>query len=448
MLYDRWNLVVDDNDMKWSKSTTTYWTDRNFARLDSWNGKLYINGAKKIYEFDPVTDRWNVCFSTNESNSNCLYGMTIWGGRFFLNYQNRYATSDTDATALRYFQDLKEVTSISVAAKPKQYVYKVGENYDFRGLTLQVTYADGSSALVKNLINGWSGYNSATTGTKNIKIKLFGKETTLALQVVKGLSTPKLTVTNAAKGITISWDKVAYADEYILYRSTKSGGKWSDWTRVTSTTKTSYTNESAKDGKVYRYAVRAWQNNLKSGLGQSGEIRRLKAPTVSVANATAGTYLTWKKVTGATSYAVYRCYRKNGKWTDWKQVGTTSKLTYTDKKASANTTYRYAVKAVNGKQKSASGTSAAIRRLTAATVTAKKSGSTIKLSWGKVTGVKYYAVYRRVAGTSTWIKVGTTKTRAYTDKTAKKGKYYEYAVRAVSSDGYMSAYKACKKVKR
>lgn len=256
-----------------------------------------------------------------------------------------------------------------------------------------------------------------------------------------------MTVKNTDGGISISWKKISYAQDYIVYRSYKSGGKWSNWAKVTTTTGVSYVNKSAKDGKVYRYAVRAYNGNLKSSLGQSSEIRRLKTPTVKVANASSGTYVSWKKITGATKYLVYRSNYKSGKWTDWKQVGSTTKLTYTDKKASANTRYRYAVKAANGSQKSASGTTGEIRRLKSATVTAKKSGSTIKLSWAKVSGAKYYAVYRRLAGASSWTKLYTTKTRAYTDKTAKKGKYYEYAVRAVNGDD-MSAYKACKKVKR
>jgi fibronectin type 3 domain-containing protein len=64
-----------------------------------------------------------------------------------------------------------------------------------------------------------------------------------------------------------------------------------------------------------------------------------------------------------------------------------------------------------------------------------------------VTGAKYYAVYRRLKGATTWTKIYTTKTRAYTDKTAKKGKYYEYSVRAVEGSSY-GAHNASKKVKR
>jgi len=440
----------DDEVMKWYSSIGYYWNDRNHAMLDSWNGKLYVNSAKNVYEYDPATATWKICFTPSmASNYHCIYGFTIWSGRFEMNFYHTAPTSSAALESTYYYYAPKTISKVTLAKKPSQWVYKVGDNYDFRGLTLKVTYTDGTTDTIKNLIHGWEGYyTSNTTGTKTITVLFHGKRVSFDLKVVKNLSTPKVTVKNTAKGISVSWNKVTYADEYILYRSTKSGGAWSDWAKVTLTTKTSYENQSAKDGKVYRYAVYAYQGALRSSLGKSSEIRRLDTPTVKVANAASGAYVSWNKITGAKTYAVYRCYRKSGKWTDWKQVGTTSKTTYTDKKAAANTAYRYAVKAVNGSQKSASGTSGVIRRLTAATVTAKKSGSTIKLSWTKVSGAKHYAVYRRVAGTSTWTKLYTTKTRAYTDKTAKKGKYYEYAVRAVSADDFMSAYKACKKVKR
>ena len=71
----------------------------------------------------------------------------------------------------------------------------------------------------------------------------------------------------------------------------------------------------------------------------------------------------------------------------------------------------------------------------------------MKLTWKKVSGAKSYVVYRRVAGKSTWTKMKSTKTLSYTDKTAKRGTYYEYSVRAVNGDS-LSAHKASKKIKR
>ncbi len=441
-------LFNDATQMKWTWHNGSYWTDRNYACLASWQGKLYVNGATGIYEYDPVTGAISICFTPGMPTQYAsIYGFAIFNGRFMLNLQNNWATSEDDARSKRYYYDPKKISYIEVYQRPDQTAYKVNDPYDFSGMTLKATYTDGTTALIKNALDSYSYQTTSTTGTKTITVGLFDKKATFTLNVIKGLSTPKVTVANDKKGITVSWGKVNYAQEYIVYRSTYSGGKWSDWTRVTLTTKTSYTNQSPKNGTVYRYAVYAYHGNLRSSLGESGSIRRLATPTAKVANATSGTYVSWNKVTGAKNYLVYRATYKNGKWSDWTRVTTTTKTTYTDKSAKSNTLYKYLVKAANGSSKSAGAQTGTIRRLTASTVTAKKSGKTIKLSWTAVAGKKHYVVYRRIAGTSTWTKLYTTKTRAYVDTTAKAGKYYEYAVRAVCGDS-MSAYKACKKVKR
>jgi fibronectin type 3 domain-containing protein len=67
----------------------------------------------------------------------------------------------------------------------------------------------------------------------------------------------------------------------------------------------------------------------------------------------------------------------------------------------------------------------------ATTVTAKKSGKTVALSWKKVTGATGYIVYRSTSKNGTYTKVGTTTSLKYTDKKGlKKGKTYYYKVRA------------------
>lgn len=442
--------VYDETLTKWTVADGRYYTTTNFSTLDSWNGKLYVSTAKAIFEFDPATAalNWNYTLPFAEGDTRCLYGFTIHDGRYFFNVYADPPTTQAIHKAAQFYHQPKDIVGVELVKKPTQYVYKVGDHYDFRGLTLKVKYADGSTDTIKNMVTAWNGYNSAVTGKVEFTVTWYGYSDTFDFQIVKALSTPKVKAVNADKGVKVSWNKVGYAKEYIVYRSYQSGGKWSSWSKMVLTTNTSWTDTTAKDGKVYRYAVYAYHVSLRSELGKSSGIARLKAPSVTVANAKSGTYLSWKKVSGATSYAVYRCYRKGSKWTEYKKIGTTTKTTYTDKKASANTYYRYVVKAVKtGGYTSTGSTVKGIRRLTAVTPSVKKSGSTIKVSWKKVTGAKHYVVYRRLKGASSWTKLTTTKTYAYTDKTAKKGKYYEYSVRAVEGSSY-SAYSASKKIKR
>ena len=436
-----------NEDMSWTWNNGGVWDSSNYACLDGWDGKLYVNVAKKIYEYDPSAATWRVCFAPQLSGYNCIYGFTIWNGRFMMNFLDTWPTSGSQWAAQTYYYDLRTIASVSVVKKPTVAVYKKNSGYDFRGLTLQVNYTDGSSVEIKNYVHAWTGGGSGTTGTKTFTVTLFDKTADFTVKVISGLSKPTVTVKNADKGVAISWKKVSNATTYVVYRSYKKNGKWTDWAKVTTTSSTAYTNASAKAGTVYRYAVRAYAGDVKSSLGESGEIRRLATPTVSRGNAEAGIKVAWKKVTGAKKYTVYRSRYKDGKWSSYTQIKTTTATSYTDKTASANTQYRYAVKAVNGSQKSASGTCATIRRLKSVSATAKKSGTTIKVTWKKVSGGKKYVVYRRLKGASSWTKMTTTTKLTYTDKTAKKGKYYEYSVRAVNGDS-LSAHKATKKVKR
>ena len=55
---------------------------------------------------------------------------------------------------------------------------------------------------------------------------------------------------------TLSWTKVAGAQKYIVYRSTSKNGTY---TKLTTTTKTSYTDKKAKKGKKYFYKVAAYK---------------------------------------------------------------------------------------------------------------------------------------------------------------------------------------------
>lgn len=436
----------NDATMRWTTATGAIYTS-NYSTLDSWNGKLYVTDAKQVYEYDPATAQWKAVFAPALSGNQCLYGFTIHAGRYFLNLYDTMPTSQAQHKAQQFFYQPKDIRSIEVIKRPTQYVYQVGDHYDFRGITLKVNYTDGTSDTVTNVLTAWNGYTSAVAGELTFTATLYNYSDDFTIRIVKNLSTPKVTAKNDDKGVKVSWGKVSYATEYIVYRSYQSGGKWSSWSKMKVTTGTSWTDTKAKDGKLYRYAVYAYHVNLRSALGKSSTICRLDTPTVTVANAKSGTYLSWKKVTGATSYAIYRSYRKGSTWTEYKKIGTSKTTTYTDKKASSNTYYRYVVKAVKSSYSSAGSSAKSIRRLTTVTPTAKKSGSTIKVSWKKVTGAKHYAVYRRLSGSSTWTKIATTKTLSYTDKTAKKGKYYEYSVRGVEGSSY-GAHNASKKVKR
>jgi len=177
------------------------------------------------------------------------------------------------------------------------------------------------------------------------------------------LATPTLKKATAeSSGTKITWSAVSKASGYAVFRK-KSGGSWS---LVATTTKTYYTDKkSLSSGSTYYYTVRAYKGSASTakankyaaaywgGYKTSGlKSVYLKTPTLSSTSVTSKKYVKvkWKKVSGATGYAVYRKVSGGS----WSLIGTTTKTSYTDKKSLKNhKKYYYTVRAYKGSVKTA-----------------------------------------------------------------------------------------------
>lgn len=75
------------------------------------------------------------------------------------------------------------------------------------------------------------------------------------------LGIPKLvSASSNKKGIVIKWSKISGADGYIVYRKTEKGN-WTKITTIKQPTTTTFTDTSAKKGKVYYYTVKAYSGS-------------------------------------------------------------------------------------------------------------------------------------------------------------------------------------------
>ena len=237
-------------------------------------------------------------------------------------------------------------------------------------------------------------------------------------------------ISNTSSGVKITWGKVNGADSYRVYRKTKG----SSWKYLDSTKKTYFTDTTAKSGTTYYYAVKVRNEAGNTDYSSSLSIKRLSNPKLSkVSNTSSGVKVTWKKVAGASGYIVYR-KTKSG---DWKKIGKTKKLYYTDKKAKSGTSYYYSVRAYSGSTKSYYNTDGlSIRRLVVpkiSSATSKREG--ILLKWNKITGASGYYVYRK-ASSGEWKKIATVKGNTkikYLDESPRKGANYQYRVKAYYS---------------
>ena len=262
----------------------------------------------------------------------------------------------------------------------------------------------------------------------------------------------------ASGKIHLEWAKVEGATSYLIYRSTSKTGSYKlMWT----VTDTSYNNIfQIEAGKTYYYKIKAVMSSNENATSIFSEIVskvcKLEQPEVTVAN-----YMipyeptvkntkdrnvlrvSWKKVSGAAKYEVYRATSKNG--TYYRQT-TTTKLVYDDYDVTVGKTYYYKVKAIHSNSdanSAASGIKSALNKLaTPSRVSAgiANSGKPY-LNLGSVYEATHFAIYRATQKDGTYTKIasvkpGTGPSKTWTDTTKgiTPGKTYYYKVKAVKSN--------------
>lgn len=237
---------------------------------------------------------------------------------------------------------------------------------------------------------------------------------------------------NVCNGVKISWNKVSDATAYRVYRR---GAGEKSWTYITTTKDNFFVDKNVKNNAYYRYTLRATNNNglYSNYYPNSQYIKYVEAPKLtSINNATSGIYISWTKLSNATSYIVYR---RGAGQTTWDRIGTTVNLWFVDKSVvnSNGNYYRYSVVAKSGFESGLDTKGLVIKRLAnPGLVSAVSSQKGITVKWNVIEGTTGYYVYRKTPN-SNWVRlaaVGGTNNTTYLDKTAQKGVKYTYTVRA------------------
>ena len=249
---------------------------------------------------------------------------------------------------------------------------------------------------------------------------------------------PELKITTSSGKPKVYWNEVDGAVKYWLYRSTDGVNfKYYD-----STTSTNYTNRSTTIGTTYYYKVKAIDaNDARSEFSVVKSILcKPAAPTLSINRSNGKPKLSWKAVSGAKKYWVYR----STDGVNFKYWDSTTKTTYTNKGAASGTKYYYRVKAVavvngNNVASANSSTKSLMTTLAKPSVSITTSGGKPKLTWNAVTGADKYYIYRSTDGKNFKYWESTTKT-FYVNTGAKKNTRYYYKVKAVcASNSYANS---------
>lgn len=196
----------------------------------------------------------------------------------------------------------------------------------------------------------------------------------------------------------------------------------------------------------------------------------LKKTTVSASNISNGINVSWKKVSGAKSYKLYRKASGAKKYSVVKKTNSKT-VKYLDKKVSAGKTYTYQVVAVKGKETSKSKTKSITRLLAPKNVKVQSYVKNnyyvdksyididsaklfvddpgepdnnvmgIKITWTKSKGANKYDIYRKV-GNGKLSKIKTTGNTSYfVDENLYDVKtcYYRVVARRNNSTSAVSA---------
>ena len=427
----------------------------NIANKNHWWAEVYINGRWVTVDAERGSlNSWNRD-ELSLSSTDSRYRDEKYKAASYWDYQgssvsgldmsyaaratNFLLTGVQDSTRGKPYVDSISASADSISGKPmltwtamsaaeKYYIYRGTREsaIEYYASSKTSTYIDISAVVDKTYYYWVTPVISGAEGSKSNMVSVKCKA---ASDTSAAPTAPTLKITTSAGKPQIYWNPVSGSVKYWIYRST-DGKKFSYYDK---TTNTSYTNKSTSIGTTYYYKVKAVNaNGATSDFSVSkGILCKPAAPTVSINRSNGKPKLSWKAVSGATKYWIYRS--TDGK--NFKYFDSTTKTSYTNSGAASGTKYYYRVKAVavvNGKNVASanSSTKSLLTSLAKPSVSITTSNGKPKITWKAVTGADKYYIYRSTNGKNFSYWDSTTKT-TYINSGAKKNTKYYYKVKAV-----------------
>lgn len=254
----------------------------------------------------------------------------------------------------------------------------------------------------------------------------------------------KISASARGTSVTISWDKVSKATDYIVEHYVNGA-----WKQVGTTSSLSYKVNCITQNGVNKFRVKARRNY--SGVYYNGGYTYVNAEVTDIPSAVTGVRstsntstsntITWNASKKAEGYEIYQWIGTND---SYKLIGTTTSTKFTNSKKSSGTMYRYKVRAFNtvdGQRIEGAYSS----ELTTCTLPANVSFSlcstdvdSITLNWNKVSKATGYQVEMYTNGT--WKTLSTLSGTSYTASDLSQKTAYRFRVRAIRNYNYINYY--------
>ncbi len=361
----------------------------------------------KIYN-NPENWENNTFYVDNHliSTKNYIYGtLTI-----------REGTTNINALAFSYRKELSSITL------PKS-VKAIGENA-FKDTNIVFVFYEGNETEFSQI----NFTNNLETLSERI---IFGNSNR-----AQKPATPKVTAaSNHVGGVKITWTPVKNAVAYAVYRR---GAGATNWEFLGVTTETSAIDTTANHRQYWRYSVQAISENGASTFDTNGKyLKYIATPDLTeLRNIDSGLTLSWRSVTGASGY---RVYRRGAGEKYWTYLGTVKTTSYTDTavKNKSGNYYRYTVRAVVDGWYSSYEDYLYTKRLATPTITSVvcKGNNRTTVTWKPIKGATGYYVDRYSELYRTWERIAYVKGANATTYTDPKGDIqgvYSYRVYATT----------------
>ncbi len=238
--------------------------------------------------------------------------------------------------------------------------------------------------------------------------------------------------------ITINWNKIPGATEYLVYRK---GGEDAKFRPIATVAGLTYTDaEKITNSTAYTYAVRGKTATGDYGWYVGKTFNYMDTVKITVTNEKSGVRIAWDKVENATAFKVYKREAGKTEWMELKKVEG-DVLAITDKDVTTGVAYEYSVSVCRGESVSAKSDAVKINCVSMVSkVTLANHADGVSVKWTAVKGAEKYRVYRKLKGETSWTALATisgTKT-SYVDKGATTGALNYYAVRVYSVNTWSS----------
>lgn len=273
------------------------------------------------------------------------------------------------------------------------------------------------------------------------------------------LSSPKIASLSLSsqQKLTVKWKKMKGVTGYRIYRKTGKSGTYKSIKKIKGANTISYTDNTILPDNTYYYKMRAYKTVGKEEYYSPysnviASQTALTKPTIRSVSAVSPTKakLSWKKISGAQGYQIYRAASYKGKYTKVKTVTKGSLQSYSDTNLTPNKTYYYKIRAYRTVNKTTkyskfSSVTSITPCLQVPEITSISAISTdrAKISWQKVDGAQGYRLYRAASRKGPYKLVKTASGSSCTDTGLARGKTYYYKVRAyveVSGSYHYSGY--------